>query len=73
LQFFISSISFVFERLIRINNLTSILLDTLLLFVFLLLFIVGTIVALNNFNNLYFTFFLKIINVFKELLIAKFF
>jgi len=73
LQFFISSFSFVFERLIRINNLTSILLDTLLLFFFLLLLIVATIVAFNNFSNLYFTFFLKIINVFKELLIAKIF
>jgi len=65
-------ISCVFERLVKINNLTNILLNILLLLVFLSLFIIITIVAHNNFNNLYLIFFLKIIDVFKELLIARF-
>ncbi len=64
-------ISFVFEYLVKIYNLTNILLDILLLLVFLLLFIITTTVVLNNFNNLYFTFFSKIINIFEELLIAR--
>jgi len=71
LQFFIFSISFVFERLVKIDNLTNILLNALLLLVFLSLFIVATIVILNNLNNLYLTLFFKIINVFEKLLIAK--
>jgi len=73
LQSFISLISFVFKHLIKINNLINILLDALLLLVFLLLFIVVTIATFNNLNNLYLTFFSKIINVFEELLIANFF
>jgi len=71
LQSFIFSISFVFKCLVKIDNLTSILLNALLLFVFLSLFIVVIIVAFNNFDNLYLTFFSKIIDVFEELLIAR--
>jgi len=73
LQSLISLFSFIFERLIKIDKLTSISLDALLLLVFLSLFIVAIVVALNNLNYLYLTLSFKIINVFKELLVAKFF
>jgi len=73
LQSFTSLISLIFKYLVEIDKLISILLNVLLLFVFLLLFIVAIIVAFNNFDNLYFILFFKIIDIFEELLIARFF